>query len=93
MQDFLDCVQYEDLDENDRELADCIGLEGFKNLVRTFGGSYINVKISKNIGLNYRNKQIISEFNGGNCKQLARKYDLSCNSIYRIINEHYKGNK
>ena len=33
MQDFLNCVQYEDLDENDRELADCIGLENFKKLV------------------------------------------------------------
>ena len=36
MQDFLDCVQYEDLDENDQDITDCIGLENFKNLVRTF---------------------------------------------------------
>lgn len=93
MQDYLDYVQYEDLDENDKELADCIGLENFKNLVRTFGGSSINIKISKNMGLNYRNKQIISEFNGGNYKQLARKYNLSYDSIYRIITKNYKSGK
>ena len=47
MQDFLDCVQYEDLDENDQDITDCIGLENFKNLVRTFGGSTINIKVPK----------------------------------------------
>lgn len=90
MQDFLECVQYEDLDENDQDIADCIGLENFKKLVRTFGGSTINIKVSKNIALDYRNKQICSEFNGGNYKQLARKYNLSEASVYRIINNHYK---
>lgn len=90
MQDFLECVQYEDLDENDQDIADCIGLENFKNLVRTFGGSTISIKVAKNIALDYRNKQICSEFNGGNYKQLARKYNLSENSVYRIIRDHYK---
>ncbi|MCX4256434.1 MAG: DNA-binding protein [Oscillospiraceae bacterium] len=90
MQDFLNCVQYEDLDENDQDIADCIGLENFKNLVRTFGGSKINIKVPKNIALDYRNKQICSEFNGGNYKQLARKYNLSEASVYRIIRDHYK---
>lgn len=89
MQDFLDCVQYEDLDEDDQDIADCIGLENFKNLVRTFGGSSINIKISKNIALDYRNKQICSEFDGGNHKQLARKYNLSEASVYRIVREFY----
>ncbi len=90
MQDFLNCVQYEDLDENDQDIADCIGLENFKNLVRTFGGSKINIKVPKNIALDYRNKQICSEFNGGNYKQLARKYNLSIVSVYRIIEDYYK---
>lgn len=90
MRDFLDCVQYEDLDENDQDIVDCIGLENFKNLVRTFGGSSINIKISKNIALDYRNKQICSEFDGGNYRQLAKKYELSETSIRRIINDSYK---
>ena len=90
MQDFLECVQYEDLDENDQDIADCIGLENFKNLVRTFGGSTISIKVAKNIALDYRNKQICSEFNGCNYNQLSRKYNLSENSVYRIIRDHYK---
>ena len=90
MQDFLECVQYEDLDENDQDIVDCIGLENFKKLVRTFGGSTISIKVSKNIALDYRNKQICSEFNGGNYKQLGRKYNLSENTVYRIIRDHYK---
>lgn len=90
MQDFLDYIQYEDLDENDQELVDCIGLENYKNLVRTFGGSSINIKLSKNIALDYRNKQICLEFNGSNHKQLAKKYGLSVPSIYKIISNIYK---
>lgn len=90
MQDFLEYVQYEDLDENDQDIVDCIGLENFKKLVRTFGGSRLDIKVSKNIALDYRNKQICSEFNGGNYKQLARKYNLSESSVYRIISDHYK---
>lgn len=90
MQDFLEYINYEDLDENDQDIADCIGLENFKNLVRTFGGSTINIKVPKNIALDYRNKQICSEFDGGNYKQLARKYNLSDASVYRIIGDHYK---
>lgn len=93
MQGFLDCVTYKDLDENDQELVDCIGFDNFKNLVRTFGGSAINVKLAKNIGLNARNNQICSEFNGGNYKQLAKKYNLSTASIYRIIKDFYKNRK
>lgn len=90
MQDFLKYVQYEDLDENDQDIVDCIGLENFKKLVRTFGGSTINIKVPKNIALDYRNKQICSEFNGGNYKQLARKYNLSESSVSSIISDHYK---
>lgn len=90
MQDFLEYINYEDLDENDRELADCIGLENFKNLVRNYGGENIYVKVPTNMCIDIRNRHICSEFNGGNYKQLARKYNLSIVSVYRIIEDHYK---
>lgn len=90
MQDFLNCVQYEDLDENDRELADCIGLENFKKLVRNYGGENIYIKVPNNMCMDIRNRYICSEFNGGNYKQLARKYNLSIVSVYRIIEDYYK---
>lgn len=68
MRDFIDTITYDDLDENDKEIANCIGLENFKNLSRTFGGSAINIKLPKSISVASRNKQIYSEFNGGNYK-------------------------
>ena len=85
-------VGYEDLSEDDKALADCIGLENFKNLVRNYGGENLYIKIPINISFDVRNRQIYAEFNGRNHKQLARKYHLSISSIYRIINSFYKNN-
>lgn len=39
MADLLDMVQMENLDEEQKVLAELIGLEGFKNLVRAFNGT------------------------------------------------------
>ena len=89
MQDILENVVYDDLSEDDKELADCIGFESFKNLVRNYGGANIYIKVPINISLDVRNRLICSEFNGGNYKQLALKYNLSVSSVYRIVREFY----
>ena len=86
----LNELSYEDLDEDQHELVDCIGLEGYKRFVSAYGGGYFYVQIPSNICRNARNRKICKEFDGGNYRQLAKKYDISVITVRRIINAAYK---
>ena len=41
--DLLDYVEMESLDEDQKKIAELVGMEGFRNLVRTFGGTAIYI--------------------------------------------------
>lgn len=90
MNDLFDLLTIENLEGNSRELADVIGIEPFKNLVRYYGGSqdlYVPVKDSLTIPI--RNDLIYKEYEAGaTVRQLAAKWGLSCRYIYEIV----KGN-
>ncbi|MBQ7783572.1 MAG: DNA-binding protein [Oscillospiraceae bacterium] len=81
----LDKLTFDDLDEEQRELADCIGMEAYKKLVYTYAGSIINVRTPKMLTREIRNKIICSEFDGGNYNALAIKYHLSNRMIRKIV--------
>lgn len=81
----LDKLELEDLDEEQRQLAECIGLEAYKNLLRNYAGSPIIVRMPKRITIPVRDKEICDKFNGYNYGDLAREYDLSEVSIRRIV--------
>lgn len=81
----LDKLELEDLDEEQRELAECIGLEAYKNLLRNYAGSPITVRMPKRITIPVRDKEIRDKFNGYNYGELAREYDLSEITIRRIV--------
>ncbi len=83
MDDFLDDLVLEDLSGDQYDLAECIGLEAYIKLVRTFAGLPITIPMPNSINKNTRNRKIIEEFNGYNAKKLAKKYRLS----KRRINE------
>lgn len=81
----LDDLTLENLDEEQRELADCIGLEAYKKLVYTYAGCTINVRDPERLTREIRNNYIRSEFNGGNYNELAAKYHLSNRMIRNIV--------
>lgn len=81
----LEKLTLEDLDEDQRQLAECIGLEAYKNLLRNYAGSYIYVCKPDTITANVRDEQIRKEFNGYNYLELAKKFNLSEISIRRIV--------
>lgn len=81
----LEKLTLEDLDEDQRNLAECIGLEAYKNLLRNYAGSPISVHMPKRITIPVRDKEICEKFNGYNYGDLAREYDLSEVSIRRIV--------
>ena len=85
MYEFLKQLTYDDLNEDDRQLAECIGLESFKKFVDTYGGLTYNVKKPETLCIDIRNRQIKQEFDGGNYKKLAVKYGLSEIMIRKIV--------
>ncbi|MCM1009023.1 MAG: DNA-binding protein [Ruminococcus flavefaciens] len=90
MDDFLDELTLDDLDGDQYDLAECIGLEMYIKLVRTFAGLPITIPMPKSINKNARNRRIIKEFNGCNAKQLARRYGLSKRRIHEITSYKLK---
>lgn len=89
----LEKLTLEDLDEDQRELAECIGLESYKRLVRNYAGSYVYVCKPETVTAAVRNAEIRREFNGYNYFELAKKYDLSEISVRRIISPILKAVK
>jgi len=81
----LDMLTLDDLDEEQRELADCLGLDTYKKFILTYAGTIFNVKNPERIILPVRDRLIRKEFNGYNYNELAHKYHLTNNRIRQII--------
>ncbi len=82
--DFLNEVELEHLNEEQREVAEIIGLDNYIELVRLLGGSYVYVPMSNTLVKEARNRAIRSEFDG-DYKLLARKYQLTTTQIRNIL--------
>lgn len=74
-----------DLNEECQQLIELVGLDVFKKLVREHNGRSIYIPRRKNIESSLRNKKIIRDFDGGNYKELAGKYDLTETWIREIV--------
>lgn len=91
MDDLLDMLTLEDLSGNNRDLAEAIGLEGFKKLIKTYGGtSHLYVPKADMVALPIRDKLIRREFDGCNTQRLALKWGLSDRYILEIVKEKAK---
>lgn len=77
----------DDLDEEQRALAECIGLDAYKRLVAEYSGSYVYVQKPDTVTSGLRNAALKREFNGYNYLELAKKYNLSESSVRRIVSE------
>lgn len=80
-------IRASDLNEEQLQLAELIGLDNFKKLVLTFGG--LNLYIPKKDSFNRaaRNEEIRQKFTGANFKELAAEYDLTEVQIRSIVND------
>lgn len=91
MKDLLDALTMEDLRGNDYDLAQAIGLEGFKGLVRTYGGtSKLYIPKADMVVLPLRDTLIRREYDGSNIYELAVKWNLSDRYIQEIVKEQTK---
>lgn len=89
--DLLSMLRYEDLDETQKELADCIGMESYKNLIANYAGENITVRMPDKLTIKLRNELIRQEFmEGAGVRELAKKYHLSERTVRFLIAEEQK---
>lgn len=83
----------EDIQEQHRQYAEIIGVENLMKLSEVYGGDSIYVPKMKNLLKNKTYGMIYDEFDGGNIKQLEKKYDVSKATIYKIIRNKIRKKK
>lgn len=93
MEDALDKITMDDLEDEQKQLANTIGMEGYINLTRNYGGTYIYIQKSETFEKKLRNDKIRSEFNGYNFKELAHRYGLTEIRIRSIVKDIYDKKK
>ena len=83
-------LKLSDLPPQFENIADRIGLDKAKMLFEEFGGTSVYFPTEKMIYKDARDREIISQFNGFNHKELAVKYNMSESYVRSIINRHKK---
>ena len=79
-----------DLNNEQKDLVDIIGLEAFNKLVFHYGGSQIYIPKTDTIERQRRNTKICNEYQHGKAlKFLANKYNLTETQIRTILNDVY----
>lgn len=80
-------IRMADLNEEQLELAELIGLENYKRLVQHYGGLQLYIPKPDSFSRAARNEQIKAEFTGSNFKELATRYGLTEVQIRSIVND------
>lgn len=80
-------VVLDDLQEQHRDIAECIGLESYLLLVEKFGGNSIYIPQMREIVKLRIYRKISEEFDGTNIKALAVKYGVSESTVYNVVRE------
>ena len=88
----MEHIELSDLQGDQRELAELIGIENYIKMVQRYSGTSIYIaKIDKLLN-SKRDAEIIKSFNGRNYKYLAYKYCLSERTVRDIISKGYNQN-
>lgn len=75
-----------DIPSRYKELADNIGIEGFRYLIEKHGGTLFYVPTLNTVNKLYRNRMIRESFRG-DYDETAKRFGMSRTQIYNIINE------
>ena len=68
-----------------RELAEIVGLQAYRTLVKNYGGMHIYICKTDALLREFRNNEIYDSFNGANYRELAKKYNLSEKTVREIV--------
>ena len=78
-------IELSDLDGEQLELAECIGIDAYRALAQTYGASSIYIAKIDSIFKDERDRRIRREYNGCNAHALALKYNLADNTVHKIV--------
>lgn len=81
----IDSIKLSDLQRDQRELAEVIGIEAYLKLVKIYGGTTIYIAKMDKLQNIKRDAEIVKNFNGYNYKQLAHKHHLAERTVREII--------
>lgn len=72
------------------ERAKQIGIDIAQKMAQNWGGEVIYIPRNLLMALNERDMKIYNEFNGNNHRELARKYNVSMQWVYKIVKRIHK---
>lgn len=85
---YLMALALDDFKEEQRRIAETVGVEAYLKLTRTFGGTNIYIaKAEEIVKRADRDRKIREEFDGSNYAQLALKYGLTEVWIRNIVHD------
>lgn len=73
------------LPEDQKELAELVGLEAYKKLVERYAGSPIYIQKADSVMKTVRDEEIRTRFDGSNYRELALAYDLAISTVREIV--------
>lgn len=78
-------ITADSLEGEQKEIAECIGIEAYRKISEQFGGSTIYIQKPDTLSKIKRNDEIRKLFNGKNYRSLALRFNLSENYIRLIV--------
>lgn len=85
---WIEDITEEMIPDTYKDVAEVIGAKSLLKLAQEYGGTMIYIPKFDSLTRIIRDKKIKQEFNGGNYKELALKYNLCESSIRNIINSN-----
>lgn len=83
--DLLEHVELEHLEGEQRQIAEAIGIEAYRRLVRKYAGTMMYVQTVDTVTRKVRDNMIREEYNGYNIRELATKYGISEQWVRAIV--------
>lgn len=78
-------IEMTDLEGEQRELAETVGITAYRKLVQVYAGQFVYISKAETVLLKKRNQRIRAEYTGQNVRELAIKYDLADNTVHKIV--------
>lgn len=85
--EILDALTIDDLQEQHKQIALTVGVDGLKKLTDMFGGTPLYIPQKKELIKNKVYHMILNDYDGTNIKKLAVSYGVSESTVYNIVRD------